>query len=351
MPTPDHAPVLLVTSDDLLLDDVLRLAAAAGAPLEVAHDTPAALRGWSAASVVLVGADEAAGVAVGGPPRRPEVHVVSRGPAPDPLFRDALALGARAVVELPAADTWLVELLTDVHEGAGAEAWTLGVVAGSGGAGASTFAAAAALVSAREAPTLLLDLDPWGPGLDRIAGIDEVDGVRWDALLASSGRLGSRALRAALPQRDGLALLTFGPADGNGLEDAAVREVLSAARRGSDVVVVDLPRSVGGVAAEVAARCDVVAVVVQGTVPSVASAGKLAARLARLGVECGVVVRTSNAGLDPAAVSGALDLPLLADYPSRRRVVEHVDLGMGPVRSSRAPLARAAAQLLRERRP
>lgn len=349
MATPDPAPTLLVTCDDPLLDDVLRLAAAAGAPLEVAHDPAAALRGWSGASVVLVGADQAPALARGRPPRRPEVHVVSRGPAADPLFRDALALGARAVVELPSADSWLVELLTDVHEGAGGSAWTLGVVAGSGGAGASTFAAAAGLVAARGAPTLLLDLDPWGPGLDRVVGFDEVEGVRWDALLAASGRLGSRSLRAALPERDRLAVLTFGPADGNGLEDAAVREVLSAAQRGSEVVVVDLPRSLGGVAAEVTTRCDLVVVVAEGAVPSVAAAGKVAARLALLGAPTGLVVRTSGAGLDPLVVAETLGFPLLADYPSRRRVVEQVDLGLGPVRGRRAPLARAAARVLQQR--
>ena len=46
------SPALLITRDDLLLEDLLRLAAAAGTTLDVAHDTTAALRGWGAASVV-----------------------------------------------------------------------------------------------------------------------------------------------------------------------------------------------------------------------------------------------------------------------------------------------------------
>ena len=42
------SPALLITRDDLLLEDLLRLAAAAGTTLDVAHDTTAALRGWGA---------------------------------------------------------------------------------------------------------------------------------------------------------------------------------------------------------------------------------------------------------------------------------------------------------------
>jgi len=62
------APALVITRDDLLLDDLLRLAAAAGVSLDVAHDTTSALRGWSAAAVVLVGTDLAGRVAEQRPP-------------------------------------------------------------------------------------------------------------------------------------------------------------------------------------------------------------------------------------------------------------------------------------------
>lgn len=337
---------LLVTADEELLGDVLRLAAAAGAPLDVVHDPGGALRDWTGAAVVLVGADQANPLAVRCPPRREHVHVVSRGTAGDPLFRDALALGARGVVELPRSESWLVELLTDALDGSGSAARTVGVVAGSGGAGASTFAAALALTAAAGGPALLLDLDPWGPGLDRVVGLDDAAGVRWDSLLTSSGRLGSRSLRAALPERDGLAVLTWSAAATTDLEDAAVREVLSAAQRGSRTVVVDLPRSLAGIAGEVAGRCDQVVMVVDATVPGVASATRAAARLRARAPSVGVVVRATTGPLPAPAVADALGLPLLADYPSRRRVAEQVDLGLGPLGSRRSPLARAARAVL-----
>ncbi|QNN54967.1 septum site determining protein [Nocardioides mesophilus] len=348
-PGPVGIRPLLATCDEELLGDVLRLAAAAGVQLDVAHDPGSAARAWAGAPVVLVGADQAATLGERRPARRDAVHVVGRGPVDDPVFRSALALGAREVLELPDADAWLVELLADAADGGRTVAPTLGVVAGSGGAGASTFAAALALGAARAAPALLLDLDPWGPGLDQLVGFEELPGVRWDGLVGAEGRLGSRSLRAALPQRDGLAVLAWGPAGAGttSLPTAGVAvEVLSAAQRGSDVVVVDLPRALDQVATETAARCDVVVLVCESSVPSVAAAGKVAAHLRRAHSEIGLVVRTTATSLGPDQVAEALDLPLLAHYPTRRRVAEQVDLGLGPVRSPRSPLARAAREVL-----
>jgi secretion/DNA translocation related CpaE-like protein len=370
MPVMTPTPPLLVTRDDDLLDDVLRLAAAAGVALDVAHDAGDALRSWSGTPVVLVGADQAESLGRHSPPRRDRVHVVVRGPAPDPVFRDAVALGAREVVELPAAEDWLVEVLSDAADatgGAAAGAVSVGVVAGSGGAGASTFAAALALVASRVGPATLLDLDPWGPGLDRIAGMDECEGIRWEGLTAGSGRLGSRALRAALPRREQLALLTWGaspgPAAATGPAEvpgpAAVPgaagpgpelgpevavEVFAAARRGADHLVLDLPRHLDPASAGLVPRCDRVVLVVGDSVPAVAAAAKVTARLRRLHEGVCLVVRTAGAGLPVEAVASTLGLPLVADFPSRRRVPEQVELGLGPVAGRRGPLARAARE-------
>lgn len=348
------AATLLATCDDELLDDVLRLAAAAGSALEVAHDADTALRGWGSAPIVLIGADEAARLGARRPPRREGVHVVGRGPLPDRIFRDAVAVGARDVLELPAADGWLVELLADAAEGAaGSAAPTVGVVGGSGGAGASTFAAALALVAGASRSAVLVDLDPWGPGLDRVVGVDELPGARWDALGEGGGRLGSRSLRAALPGRDGVAVLSWGSVREGPMQLPSVGvvvEVLSAAQRGSDLVVVDLPRAVDGVAAEVASRCASVVLVCQGTLGSVLAAGKVAARLRDLQDRPGVVVR--GGGTIPAdQVAAALRLPLLADYPSRSTLAEQVELGLGPVHGRRSPLSRAARDVLQQIAP
>jgi len=360
------SPVLLITRDDLLLDDLLRLAAAAGTTLDVAHDTTAALRGWGAASVVLLGADLADPVAAHRPPRRDQVHVVAHGPVPDGLFRAALASGALDVVELPAADAWLVELLTDAADGGAHPARTVGVVGGSGGAGATTFASALALTAAASGPAVLLDLDPLGPGADRVVGLDAEGGpngsdgpdgrdgrdagagggARWDALVGSHGRLGSRSLRAALPRRDGLAVLTWPVGPPVDLDPTTAREVLSAAQRGHDVVVADLPRHLDPVSLEVASRCDRVLLVAESSVAGVVSAGKVAAGLRPVNDDLGVVVRVGGAAVPAGHVADILELPLVAELAAQRRLDEHLDLGLGPVHTRRSPLARAARAAL-----
>ena len=360
------SPVLLITRDDLLLDDLLRLAAAAGTTLDVAHDTTAALRGWGAASVVLLGADLADPVAAHRPPRRDQVHVVAHGPVPDGLFRAALASGALDVVELPAADAWLVELLTDAADGAGRVGTAVGVVGGSGGAGATTFASDLALTAAASGPAVLLDLDPLGPGADRVVGLDAEGGpngsdgpdgrdgrdagagggARWDALVGSHGRLGSRSLRAALPRRDGLAVLTWPVGPPVDLDPATAREVLSAAQRGHDVVVADLPRHLDPVSLEVASRCDRVLLVAESSVAGVVSAGKVAAGLRPVNDDLGVVVRVGGAAVPAGHVADILELPLVAELAAQRRLDEHLDLGLGPVHTRRSPLARAARAAL-----
>ncbi len=337
-------PALLVTQDDGLLDDVRRLAAAAGVTLAVAHNPSTAVASWVTASVVLVGADQSEVLAARRPPRHEQVHLVTRTPAPEYLFRDALNLGARDVLELPDAEAGLVALLADALEGA-AEARTVGVVAGSGGAGASTFACALSSVAASTSQVILVDLDPWGPGLDRVAGLDDAAGVRWDELMASRGRLSSRSLREALPNRDSLAVLTFGTTPA-GLDDAAVSEVLSAARRGRGLVVVDLPRALDGLAGDLAASCDLVVMVAEPTVTSVGSAVKVAHRMRTLGARSGLVLRVGGGSVGDTATAGALGVPLLASYRTQRRVHEQLELGLGPPTSHRSPLARAARAVL-----
>jgi len=343
-------PALLITRDEALLEDLLRLAAAAGVSLDVAHDTTSGLRAWATAGVVLVGADLAGQLAEQRPPRRDQVHVVGHVPVGDEVFRSALVSGARDVVELPVAEGWLVELLTDVSDAVdnrpGRRARTIGVVGGCGGAGATTFAAALALVSSLRETSALVDLDPLGPGIDRVVGLEPGSGARWDVLVASRGRLGSRSLRAALPDKDGLAVLTWGPGPPVELDAPSVREVLSAAQRGNDLVVVDLPRALGDVTAEVVTRCDRVLVVADTSVAGTASTARVVALLRPLTDRIGMVARCGGAAVPSTRVAEALGLPLVAEVPRQRRLAEHVDLGLGPVHSRRSALARAALATL-----
>jgi secretion/DNA translocation related CpaE-like protein len=343
-----HPATVLVSRDPALVADLQRLAAAAGATLHVVDVLEVGAR-WSAAPVLLVGADVVADLAATAPTRRQRVHVVARAPLPDAVFRAALAVGAESVAELPAAEEWLVETLTDAADsaaGADGRAVLVGVVGGCGGAGATTFATALAAAAASVVrPVTLVDADPLGGGVERVAGVDQ-PGAGWGSLLQSAGRLGSRSLRASLPQRDGLAVLGWGADTRTGLDPHVVREVVSAAGRGSGLVVVDLPRYLDEAASEVLVRCDVLVVVTVLDVAAVTATSRVVAAVAPLVARQMLVARGSATALDPDGVAGVLGLPLAAVMSDQRRLAESVELGLGPLRSRRGPLARAARAVL-----
>lgn len=336
-------PPLFVTRDDALLDELLRLAAAAGVTPEVAADVGVALRSWTAAPLVLLGADLAAEMARLAPPRRSGLHLVSWGTSPDGLFRVALDVGAESVTDLPRSDAWLIETLTDLGDERAARGLTIGVTGGSGGVGATTFACALGQVAGRSGPAVVVDTDPLGPGLDRVLGVESRDGIRWDALCQTTGRLSARSLREALPRRAGVGALTWSGGSRGTLQAFAVREALSAAQRGHDTVVVDLPRAADPVIDEVAARCDLVLVLVAPTVAGVASAVRVCGRFPERG-ELRLVVRGS--GLDATEVARVTGVPVLTQVGHQRGLDESIDLGLGPVRSWRGALGRGAAAVL-----
>lgn len=338
----DPTAPLLVSDDHLLVADVQRLCAAAGVVPQVVRGTAEALRLWAGAPVVLVGADSAAELASSSPPRRSRVHVLGRGPVGDSLFRDALAVGAETVAGLPASETWLVELLTDVGDGGAAPGVTIGVIGGSGGAGATVFAAALAQLCAEVGRTLLVDADPLGAGIDRVLGLESSQGIRWDSMLQTTGRLSSRSLREALPRSGRLSVLTWPTDRSASLQAFAVREVLSAGRRGFDAVVVDLPRHRDALVEETISRCDHVVLVSTLTVAGVSSAARVAHRLPESTPARHLLTRGSRAGVAPESVSRLLRIPLLATMCDQRGLDEAINLGAGPARSGRGALARAA---------
>lgn len=340
-------PPLFVTADQSLLDELLRLAAAAGVTPEVAPDPATALRSWATAPLVLLGADQAASMAAIDPGRRPRLHIVVGGPAPDELFRVAVAVGAEGVEELARSGAWIVETLTDLGDVGARRGLVLGVLGGSGGAGATTLACALAQTAARSGDAVVIDCDPLGPGVDRVLGLESVDGFRWDALCQTTGRLSARALREALPRRERLGALSWYVGSSSTLQAFAVREALSAARRGHDTVVVDLPRSADALTDELASRCDLVIVVVVPTVAGVASATRVCGRFPD---HAGLRLLVRGEGIEPREIARVSGVGVISAMPDQRRLAEAIDLGLGPVRSRRGPLARASDEVLTQAR-
>ena len=337
MSSPSAAPLLL-TADAVLRAELIRLAAAAGVVPDCVDSAQDALRLWSAASVVLIGADRADEVAALAPVRRSNVYVTSLEEPPDSLFRAVLACGADGVLTLPRAEASIVDLLTDSGDGGGSYGALVGVIGGAGGVGASTFAAALAETLAEHGGALLVDADGYGAGVDRLLGLDGAFGIRWDSLAHSTGRLSARSLREALPRRGDLSVLAW-PVDRSfELNDGVMREVLSAGRRGYPVVVVDLPRQPDQVSEEVLRQCDLVLLVSTTTMQSAAAAARVAAGLPASRTR--VVLRGGELG---PAFEALLGLPVLRTMADQRGLDEAIGLGLGPLRARRGPLARAAA--------
>ncbi|MFI2783675.1 septum site-determining protein Ssd [Streptomyces sp. ALB3] len=334
---------LIVTEDADLLDDLLRLCAAAGAVPEVHHGPPEARGGWERAPMILVGDDAAHRCRRVS--RRPGVMLVGRDQDDPDVWRRAVEIGAEYVLRLPDSEGWLVDQIANAVEGVGRPALTVGVMGGRGGAGASTLACALAVTAARSGRrALLIDGDPLGGGIDVLLGGEESEGARWPDFARSKGRLGGGALEESLPALHGLRVLSWGRDDQVIVPPQAMRSVLAAARRLGGVVVVDLPRRVDESVAEALAQLDLGLLVVPGELRAVAAAQRVASAVRMVLEDLRVVARGPyTAGLDEQWVAQALGLPLVGDLPPETGLPSAQDNGVPPGGSPRGALARFSA--------
>ncbi|MEU8878585.1 septum site-determining protein Ssd [Streptomyces hydrogenans] len=334
---------LIVTEDLALLDDLLRLCAAAGVEPEVHHRVPERRSSWSDPPLVLVGEDVAARCR--GSVRRPGVVLVGRAQDDPEVWRLAVELGADSVLRLPGAEPLLVERIADAAEGVGRTALTVGVIGGRGGAGASTLACGLALAAARTGRrTLLVDGDPLGGGLDVLLGAERERGRRWGDFTASKGRLAGGALEESLPAARGVRVLSWGREPTGAVPPDAVRSVLAAARRRGGVVVVDLPRAVDEAGAKALAQLDLGLLVVPGELRAVAAAHRITGTLSMVVRDLRAVVRGPYAaGLDERWVADALRLPLAGELPYDPGILADQDTGSPPGADPRGPLGRFCA--------
>jgi secretion/DNA translocation related CpaE-like protein len=341
---------LVVTGDEELLDDLLRLAAAAGTDLDVEHDPGPARTKWAAAPLIVIGEDRAQGLAHLAPTRRHDVYLVGRFHDDPSIWRRGVSLGAERVLFFPDDEPWLADRLADAAEGDNRDALVLGVVGGRGGAGASVLATALAVVaSRRELSVMLIDLDPLGGGLDLVLGAEHASGVRWPDLADSRGRLSARALQAELPGRDGLAVLSWDRGDLLTVPAESAQVVLAAARRGCDLVILDLPRTRDFTTEEAVSSCSAVLLVVPAEVRAVAAASRVAAALTTVADDVRVVSRgPSSSGLEGSEVASALGLPLAIHMDADRKLPEQLERGETPGLNERGPLAVACTYLLDE---
>lgn len=340
---------LLVTADPDALDDLLRLAATAGVEVDVASEVSTARRSWASAPLVIVGSDLINRCVQGLLGRRQRVIVLGSDLDDASIWQQAVELGAEQVVFLPDAEGWLVASFAEAMAGEAHEGALVAVLGGRGGAGATTLACALALTAVRAGRSpMLIDADPLGGGIDLVFGGERAAGLRWPDLGATRGRLSPQALADALPRFDGLPVLSWDRGELQAVPLEAVRAVLAAARRTSDLVVVDIPRRFDDVSSEVLAAAATTLLIVPAEVRATASAGRVAARAAALCPDLRVVVRgPAPAALAPPDIARALALPLAGFLRAEPGLDATLDRGEPLAGRSRSPLRLLCTDVLK----
>lgn len=339
------AGVLAVVADPELCEEVDRVAAAVGVRVVHAGAGTLSRKTWSAAAAVVLdeGAAERCGRAA--LPRRGHVTVLAMADPVAATWAVAVAVGADRVLRLPGQERELVTALAEAAESArddGLRGDAVAVVGGCGGAGASSLAVALA----RVAPdALLVDLDPWGGGIDLLLGAESAAGLRWPDLALQGGRLNWSAVREALPRHRGVSVLS-GTRHGYELAAEPVSAVVDAGRRGAVTVICDLPRRLTDATHAALDAADLVVVVSRCDVRACAASAAMAPVLAAVNPNVGLVVRgPSPGGLRAPEIADITGLPLLASMRAEPQVAEQLERG-GLRLGRRSALAAAARQVL-----
>lgn len=334
-----------------MLDDLLRVAAAAG--VEVAHGIdPGARAAWRQAAMVLIDADLIPAAISAGLPARARVVGVARAVLDAGDLQQCLRLGVERTITIGDDDDELIELLVGTLAAGPGDGCTIAVVSACGGAGGSVFAAALAAGAERRGTSVILaDCDPWGSGLDVLLGIEEDGGLHWEELAAPSGRLPPDALHRALPTapfgRGRVAVLCPGRGAAREIPANVLDVVLESGRRAGDLTIVDVPRHPTSAGDRAVERADVVVLVATADVRGCFSAARVALRLIDLGASPGLVVRgPSPGGIGAQDMAAALGLPVLAWMRPQPFLARDLEKGRAPGADAHGPLARAAGSVL-----
>lgn len=331
-------PPLVVTSDDGFAESARRWCAAVGREAETVADLGRVRRAWRSAPAIVVDARDLSELLAAEVPRRDQVVVVA--PQPHEVWRPALRLGARDVVA-HGDDEAVVEALLRALDGAG-EACTVAIVGACGGVGASTLATATARSAVdRGLRAVLVDGDPTAGGLDLVAGAERVAGARWDDLDGAVGHVAVDELTTSLPVHRGVTLVSFGRDAG---PIHGVAPVVSAAVRGFDLVVADVPRHLDDLGRELLTRALLIVLVVPRRLTGIVAARRLIERLDVQPGELVAITRACSGGPPSAVVARELGVPVLADVRHCRRLAVDVEQGLGPAKAR--PVLAASRRIL-----
>lgn len=340
------AGVLAMLGEPELRAELDRVAAAAGVRVVHAGDgSPVSRKTWVAAAAVVLDASAAARCERWALPRRDHVTVLTAAEPETTTWAAAVRVGAEHVLRLPGHAADLVGELAEAAEASrddGSRGHAVAVIGGSGGAGASSLAVALAQ-AATEA--LLVDLDPWGGGIELLLGGENAPGLRWPDLALQGGRLTWPAVRDALPRHRGISVLS-GTRRGYEVGAGPVHAIIDAGRRGAVSVICDLPRRFTDATEAALSAADLVVVVSRCDVRACAATGAMAPVLAAINPNVGLVVRgPSPGGLRAAEIAEIAGLPLLAAIKAQPQLGEQVERG-GLRLGRRSALTVAAREVL-----
>lgn len=340
------AAVLAMVTDPSLRDELDRIAAAVGARVvHASAESLASRKTWSAAAAVVLDAATADRCGRATLPRRAHVCVLTVAEPTTPTWTAAVTVGAQHVLRLPEQERELIRALAEAGESArddGPRGEVVAVIGGCGGAGASSLAVAVAHAAG---DALLVDLDPWGGGIDLLVGGERAPGLRWPDLALRGGRLNWSAVRDALPRHRGISLLS-GTRRGYELGGGPVDAVVDAGRRGGVAVVCDLPRRLTDAAQAALDAADLVVVVSRCDVRACAATAAMAPMLAAVNPNFGLVLRgPSPGGLRATEVADITGLPLLASIKASPQLALQAERG-GLRLGRRCALAAAARRVL-----
>lgn len=305
-------------------------AASVGAEVLVRQEAADIRAHWRSSPVVLIGAESAPLVAGLALPERASVFLLSSDA--DTAAAWSVPLSA-AVIQLPQHAGFLPSVLDQSASTAASSTTVLDVMGGSGGVGASIFAAALAQRGAARGggrAVALVDCDPTGGGIDLLFGAEQQPGWRWHDLAYASGTVGD--LTGRLPVFAGVDILSMArtPAAPELPGTSAFRAVLEALARGHDAVVLDDPQGLGWPGSGSVTRIVLVAAEVRAAMAA-------QARINRHGWhDAAVVVRTGpGMRVVPAVLAQSLGLRLVGCLATDPRFVDAVVSGV--------PLSRATA--------
>lgn len=320
----NEAFIVVAVEDPLIHPEALHAAAATTRPvvdlisLCDGQPTPAQLRRYAQRAAAVLIDDTFAGQ-LGG--HRISEHILFVAADERGIdYEKALACHAAEAFLLPAQTAALLSRLgkaTPDRRLSSSKALTIAVTASAGGVGTSTFSAF--LASSLAGPVTLIDAKSHSGGIDLLLGIEDIPGLRWPDISASSteGTIDAQEFRCALPSTSGdVAVLSAARAvgiPGGTVSKERLDHVIDILRPGGGTIVVDTP------ALTEPPNVDLVVVIVPAEIRPVAAAAQFLKQLEPLAMNACVLLRHRGwSGLGVDEVERILGASVVAELPTVR---------------------------------